>query len=217
MLSPDSGSGSPRGERGLTLIELLVALSVGLLVAMAAYDLLVGSSHAYKKQNDLVTAQTTGRAVLDLVGEDIRHAGLSPNGARFLAVPAGDANRIRVQNDANGNTIVAGTTDPTETVSYRFVGPAADSSYSLERGIDLDGDWAFSGTGESVQTIATDLVAVDINRDGNNEPFFGYAWAPPATSRVTVTFGVRSQYRDTLKHVSEVLSFQDSIALRNLR
>jgi type IV pilus assembly protein PilW len=65
---------TPRRERGLTLAEMLVALTVGLAVVLGAGRLLAMASAAYAAQMEAAAVDDGGRYALDLIGRALRQA-----------------------------------------------------------------------------------------------------------------------------------------------
>jgi type IV pilus assembly protein PilW len=64
-----------RRAPGFTLVELMVALALGSLVAAAAGSLYLANKQTFRQQDDTSRLQETGRAALDVLGEHIRLAG----------------------------------------------------------------------------------------------------------------------------------------------
>jgi type IV pilus assembly protein PilW len=62
-------------EAGLTVVELMVSMALGLLVVLAATILLVSSKSAYITQDDETRLQETGRYALDVIARAIEQAG----------------------------------------------------------------------------------------------------------------------------------------------
>ncbi|KAF0166734.1 MAG: hypothetical protein FD160_4059, partial [Caulobacteraceae bacterium] len=63
----------PRG--GFTLLELMVALTVGGIAISSMYAIGAGSTRVFRQQNDIANAQTTLRMAMDQVKRDIARAG----------------------------------------------------------------------------------------------------------------------------------------------
>ena len=85
------------GAGGTSLVELLVALAVGLGVLLAASVLLVGANHAYDAHADAVELDDGGRYALALIGRAVRQGAFvdwerlaagSPEAASLDAAPA---------------------------------------------------------------------------------------------------------------------------------
>jgi type IV pilus assembly protein PilW len=63
------------GQSGLTLVELMVAMTLGLLVVLAATGLLVSSKNSYTAQDDHIRVQDTGRFALEIITRAVRQTG----------------------------------------------------------------------------------------------------------------------------------------------
>ena len=64
-----------RAPRGLTLIELMISIAIGLVVVGAVSYLYLGSKGAYRGNESLARVQEAGRFALDAVARDIRRTG----------------------------------------------------------------------------------------------------------------------------------------------
>ena len=64
----------PRGSRGFTLIELMVAMVLGLLVAAGIVTVFASTSSSNKAQNQLAQLQEAGRFAVTRIGTDLRMA-----------------------------------------------------------------------------------------------------------------------------------------------
>lgn len=62
-------------QSGLTLVELMVAMTLGLLVVLAATGLLVASKNSYTAQDDQIRVQDTGRFTLEIITRAVRQTG----------------------------------------------------------------------------------------------------------------------------------------------
>lgn len=60
--------------RGVTLVELMIAMAVGLFIVLAATTLLVSVKATYLAQDDETQIQETGRYVIDAVSRALRQA-----------------------------------------------------------------------------------------------------------------------------------------------
>ena len=76
--------GQPRGtagamrQRGVSLIEVMVALGLGLVVVLAASMVFIGSRQANRTTEGLSRAQETARSAFELMGRELREAGGNP-------------------------------------------------------------------------------------------------------------------------------------------
>ena len=68
------------GQRGFTLIELMVALVLGVLVVGAASAIFLSNSRVYGNTETLNRLQESGRVSFELLARDVRAAGMMPCG-----------------------------------------------------------------------------------------------------------------------------------------
>ncbi|MGO1069174.1 PilW family protein [Lysobacter sp. CA199] len=64
-----------RRSRGLSLIELMVALVLGLLLTMGALSIFLASRAAFRTTEDLSRVQEAARVAFELMARDVREAG----------------------------------------------------------------------------------------------------------------------------------------------
>ncbi|WP_290648922.1 PilW family protein [Aquisalimonas sp.] len=64
-----------RRQGGLTLVELMVALVIGLILTAGAYQIYLSGKQSFNTQETLARMQETGRYVTDLLVSDLRRAG----------------------------------------------------------------------------------------------------------------------------------------------
>ena len=66
---------SPRRIRGLSLIELMIALTIGLIITLAVGQVYIGSRTTYRTQDALSRLQENARYAMDTISHDLRMAG----------------------------------------------------------------------------------------------------------------------------------------------
>ena len=74
-LSFQSARKSLRHQRGVTLVELMVALALGLLITVAMLKVYVDASRMYRFNEGLARVQENGRFALEFIRRDARVAG----------------------------------------------------------------------------------------------------------------------------------------------
>jgi len=62
-------------QTGITLVEMLVAMVIGLILAGGIYQVFVGSSESYQLNTQLARVQESGRFAMQLLRQEIRGAG----------------------------------------------------------------------------------------------------------------------------------------------
>ena len=72
-------------SRGLSMIEILVGLVVGLVMLAGMSSLVVGSRQTSRSERQLLEMQATGRIAIDVMGREIRKAGFRANRERSLS------------------------------------------------------------------------------------------------------------------------------------
>lgn len=81
----------PRRQRGLSLVELMVGIAVGLIVTAAATLLVSGQLAENRRLIAEAQLQQDLRASLDIIVRELRRAGLHPLPASLVWNPAGSA------------------------------------------------------------------------------------------------------------------------------
>lgn len=136
----------PRRQSGLTLVELLVSMTLGLLILLAIGSIYIGSRQTYRMQEENARLQETGRYALEAMGRSIRQAG-------FWNMPI---NPVATAT-AFGGTPITGTNGATDTVTVQYDG--------------LNGDRDCEGrvlTANAVITDAFRLTGADLVCDGTD-------------------------------------------------
>ncbi len=62
-------------QRGLTLIELMIGMALGLVVVVGIGYIYMGSRQSYRVQDNMARIQENGRFAMDILGREIRMAG----------------------------------------------------------------------------------------------------------------------------------------------
>ena len=108
---------SPARARGMSLIEMLVAMVLGLVVLGAVGYLFIGSKTTNATQNDLLRMQESARNTMDTMGRAIRQAGYkldvgqAMNGVSLAGTEGGGtasaplADTLIVNHDPNWNAV----------------------------------------------------------------------------------------------------------------
>lgn len=85
--------GGARVQNGFTLVELMIAMALGAIVAAAVLTSFLSQNRSYLAQDDMVEMQQNGRSALDMLTRDLRSAGFDPNNLG-AAVTVATANTI---------------------------------------------------------------------------------------------------------------------------
>ena len=180
-------------ESGFTLVELLIAMTIGLIILTALSSTFLMQRDAYDDQEQIAEMVQNARAVMDMMTREIRLAGYDPTGtmqrsnptnADFVGIPY-NANKLEIFADLNGD---ADTDDTNEYIKY-----TKDSDYPFEIRRDTGGgrqEFAlniqsftfvyFDSNGNSTTTTAKirqvriTIIARTCKPDRNYTPNSGY-------------------------------------------
>ena len=68
-----------RMERGLSLIEMMIGLTIGLMLTLGLFTLIANTSQSFKVQDDFARMQENGATAFRYIGDSLRHAGFYGN------------------------------------------------------------------------------------------------------------------------------------------
>ena len=94
----------PSREKGFSLIELLVALAIGLLVTLVVMQAYLSGLGTQRAQTDLGRAQESSRFAFDLLARSLRKAGYRNPKAQGTAFCPGPNVRLVASNDPSAIT-----------------------------------------------------------------------------------------------------------------
>ena len=99
----------PWRQKGVSLIELMIALALGLVLVLTIGSAYLGARSSFRSQNALSLLQENARYAFQIMSEDIRMAGFSggptTGGTQTVAAPtAWDPNLIHLFSDDTINT-----------------------------------------------------------------------------------------------------------------
>lgn len=185
---------SQGGQAGLTLLELLIAMSLGLLLLFGIGTIFVGSNQTYRVQEQNARIQESGRFALEILGRSIRQAGyfnlpfnnpVATATAFGGATINGNATSVTIQYDGTGNANCVGDTVAVNTV--------VSETYSLNGGnLQCNGNGNTQPLVSNVQDLQF-LYGIDSNGDQSADQYTATPanWAQVVTARVCVL--MRSQ------------------------
>lgn len=70
----------PSQQRGLSLVELMVSLAIGLLVVLGVSNIFLSNHAAFRSQEAMAQVQQNSRIAFELMAQDLRSAGGNPCG-----------------------------------------------------------------------------------------------------------------------------------------
>ncbi|MEZ4389182.1 MAG: prepilin-type N-terminal cleavage/methylation domain-containing protein [Candidatus Krumholzibacteriia bacterium] len=155
-------------RRGLTLVELMVALALFAVITTVVISFLTGSRRTYNATSDRAQYQQSMRAVFSLLSRELRSAGCDPaeTGLERLTLCDDDVIRCRMDLDGDGSTLGTG---PDEDIRYVYVAGSGELQRTTADGTmtilhNLTGfQFRYFDT-NGAQIVATPLSAADRDR-----------------------------------------------------
>ena len=112
-------------EGGFTLIEMLVAMGVGMVMLAAVASVFTLQNKALSSQEDMVELQQNVRAAMDIMTGEIGMAGYdltrvndTVSANNFVGVATMNASQIRIQADLDGSGVINAASQ--ENLTYSF-------------------------------------------------------------------------------------------------
>ena len=148
-------------ECGFTLVELLIAMTIGLIILVALSSTFLIQRKAYDVQEQIVEMVQNTRAAMDMMTREIRMAGYDPTGLAGAGIVSYTSNSINFTLDI---TDTAGTGPPDGITN----GPNENITYSL---YTIDGIQKLgrkSQTDAVNQPVAENIEDLQISQSGNS-------------------------------------------------
>ncbi len=103
---------------GFSIVEMLIAVAIGLIVLAGLVVVFVSQKKAYDVQAQVTEMHQNARAALDMISRDVAVAGYDPTSYGVVGIPY-HADRLQLRADLNGN---GDTNDANEDVTYELTG-----------------------------------------------------------------------------------------------
>lgn len=205
-----------RYNKGFSLVELMVALTLSLVIGVAVMETFLASKTTYRMQDAMSRLQENGRFAVNQLASDIRMAGymgcLRAEGAKINVIaddpPSGIVlgNLVAVQGENNVDSHVWGAAPGTDVIVLR---KAASNSMRLVKNMKSDNaniQIAKNSAGFKAGDILviSDCVSSDVFRAGN---------VSASSGEVTITHPESVNSSSKLSKVygvdAEILAFQN--------
>jgi len=165
-------------ERGVSLLEALIAVTLTLIVLVGLYQVLDENTKIFKAQQQLTIMNTQVRTAMELITRTIRGAGSNRRGLQGAAmIYYADADKIRVLADLaqDHHAGSSGTTPDSDTFDYRdlsadgFFDDDNENENGDEQLNDMDEDVTYFLNGETlIKRYFSDTDPFDIEIGGTN-------------------------------------------------
>jgi type II secretory pathway pseudopilin PulG len=128
---------SRNGEKGFTLVELLVSILVSMIVLAAVSATFIIQNKSYSNQEQVVNAQEQARAAVQLMTKELLMAGYDPTGFAEAGFEVAESGTIQFTMDTDANQSCTGseriiyTLDTDENQVTRNGQPIAENIQAL--------------------------------------------------------------------------------------
>lgn len=203
------GMSLPRGDRGFTLAELLVACAVIAFVMAGLLIMLQTGQQSYLVGSNQVEAQQTVRVAIERMIQEIRSAGYCPTCSGtppFTAISAQSATGFTIQHDwdADGAPVSTAVTDANGTLRGEQIIYAISGSSLTRREMGVD---------TAAMTLATGITSATFTYQDSAGVATGTA-ADIRTVVIAVTTQPQTQAAAT-QQGRVLVTMTDSVRLRN--
>jgi len=151
-------------RQGFTLVELLVAMVMGLVVLGAVLNIFIHQNRTNAVQQEVAYAQQNVRGAVSIMAREIRAAGQDPQGGGFTPVATATGTSIRIRADYS---------DPNSDGKIEGDGDAAD--------LGEDVTYAVNGSSQLTKDDANDAQPACAIVDFVNSLQFIYTFADGGT------------------------------------
>ncbi|GAB6270042.1 MAG: hypothetical protein STSR0002_27850 [Smithella sp.] len=165
-----------KNHKGYTLVEVLIALALGVIILSAIYSLVnMGQKSTYNIERR-VAAHQDARTALEMMSMEIQMASYNP----------------RPDYEGSNFWVSSGNCTPSTNQTYKGIQSATDSSITIE--MNLDGS---ASIGDSINEVINytydsnnQYISRSTNCTGGDQPFLGDVPGNPRAVRVINTSAV---------------------------
>ncbi|PKQ42850.1 pilus assembly protein PilW [Pseudomonas sp. YY-1] len=203
----------PHRQSGLSLVELMIAITLSLLLIAGVLQIFLSSKQTYSTNNALSRVQESGRFAMDFLTQDIRNTGYKgqcmgePKNHGVTEVlwrlddPIEGWNDVETRPAQLPDTPAGTPVEGTDAILIKFAaGPeemaAASSNTATNQTIDLGTN--ASGVAQHAITLISDAISCDLFRN------------TAATNATSVARAAGSEWTHDYTDITEVLPLQNA-------
>lgn len=154
---------APRSlQRGLSLIELMISITLGLLLTAAVIQVFLSSRGVFRTQDSMSRLQENGRFAVDFMTRDIRMAGFIGCPVLDRIAGSGSFNRHGLEADFDSDGIVEGSVVGTGATAGTIPLVAGTDRLTIRKTLGNSIRLAAATTGSSVQVLG-ESATLDID------------------------------------------------------
>ena len=157
-------------SRGYTLIELMVAIAIGMIVMASVATSFTTQTRTYSAQEQINQMEQNARGALDIMSREIKMAGYNPNGGSVSGVVSYSSTNLTIQADLNGDGVVSLSGSDYEQITYSYESGnkritrqvGNDPAATLADNISAFAFTYYQSTGTGAATSATNIRRIKI-------------------------------------------------------
>jgi type IV pilus assembly protein PilW len=159
-----------RNDRGYTLMELMVAIAIGMIVMASVATTFTSQTRAYSAQEQINQMEQNARGALDIMSREIKMAGYKPNGGSVTGVVSYTSTSLTIQADLNADAAVSTSGSDNEQIAYAY--DSANKKITRQVGIAAAATLAenisgftftyYQSSGTTLATSAADIRRIKI-------------------------------------------------------
>jgi len=122
-------------ERGFSLVELLIAMTIGLIILTALSSTFLMQRKIYDVQEQVAEMVQNARAAMDMMSREIRMGGYDPTDAGFDGITY-DAHQLQIQANIDDDEDIInadGSYDENENITYTYYDENSAYPYQIKR------------------------------------------------------------------------------------
>jgi type IV pilus assembly protein PilW len=105
---------------GFTLIELMIAMAIGMIVFASVATTFTSQTRAYSAQEQINQMEQNARGALDIMLREIKMAGYKPNGGSVSGVVSYTSTSLTIQADLNADGSISMDAAHYEQIAYTY-------------------------------------------------------------------------------------------------
>jgi type IV pilus assembly protein PilW len=181
---------SKNKESGFTLVELMIAMTIGLIILAALSSTFLMQRKIYVVQEQIVEMVQTARAAMDMMTREIRMTGYNPTGSANATIIAADTISLTFTQDLNGDgDLMDGSNwDTNERIRYYL--------YTPDDGIQKIGRRT-GGDTANPQPVAEHVQSLGFQYYDENGALLGTPVSVAGVRRIEVAIVVRTAKPDS--------------------
>lgn len=148
-----------RRIEGFTLVEMLVAMGIGMVVLAAVTTTFMTQAKFYNAQEQINELEQNARGALDVISRELKMAGYKTNNGVVTGLTASgvnlDSTKLVIETDINGDNSIDGTAGSLERITYSY----SSSNKQITRRLG-------SGTSDVLADNITAFTFTYLNSDG---------------------------------------------------